>query len=617
MTAHLVWATVTGLVAVAAAWAVRKGAARWRYAILLAALVRFAVPTGWVQAVGARLAPMVPVQTRTTQAVEDLRRLLLRPGPAADVGRVPGRGSGSAGAAVVWVWAAGTAACLWVWARRTAVRIGAIRAANAAETEALARACRSLGMRGALELRIASADMAPGALGWWRPAVVLPEGLSAQLSSAEIEAVLAHEVAHILRRDNLWAAVAHAVVSVFWFHPLVWWIERRMLEERETACDEMVVGIGTHPEVYLSGILKVCRMAFAGAEGYAGANGSNLEMRMERIMARNAARVSGGARALAGALVGVAVMLPLAGGYLKAQQQESQEKAGQARGFFEQGTAALSQKQYDAAERAFRQAHEADPENVRYFSGIVEARIEAGHGDEALALARDEAAKRPQNEELQMVLGNVAVRTGNYELAVATFTRIRNGMDGKSSRLGELYTRLGETYRRMGDLGQAITALKRAVEYQPEAPAPLATLALTLDTAGQTGEAEQAYRGVLKLDPKNGVALNNLAFLLASHGGDLDEAIEYANAAREALPKLTEVMDTLGYIYLARKQSDAAFGAFREAVLQAPGVKDYRSHLLLSIEQQRDRSAKAEELRVALREEPTAENQERVKKLLQ
>jgi beta-lactamase regulating signal transducer with metallopeptidase domain len=84
------------------------------------------------------------------------------------------------------------------------------------------------------------------------------------LEEAELESVLAHEVAHVGRRDNLVAALAHAIVSVFWFHPLVWWIERRMLAERETACDEFVLARGMRAEDYVAGISKVCCIAFAG-----------------------------------------------------------------------------------------------------------------------------------------------------------------------------------------------------------------------------------------------------------------------------------------------------------------------------------------------------------------
>ena len=305
MMEHVTASTAAALVALGAAWALRRGPARGRYALLLAALLRFALPTAWLDAAGRTMAPMLPAPARPTQAMEDLRRLLLHPGALLPAPAVPVPGAPSLPAIF---WAAGTAVCVGLWTRQLRLRPAAVRPPGDAEWAAFHRARRALGITGAADLRIVAATWVPGAMGIFRPAVLLPEGLAAQLTEPELDAVLAHELAHVLRRDNLWAAVAHAVVAVFWFHPLVWWIERCMLKERETACDEAVLGRGTLPEVYLAGILKVCRVAYAGAAGYAGANGSNLEIRMEKIMSNNVPRSSLVQRAALGALMTVTAL---------------------------------------------------------------------------------------------------------------------------------------------------------------------------------------------------------------------------------------------------------------------------------------------------------------------
>jgi tetratricopeptide (TPR) repeat protein len=113
------------------------------------------------------------------------------------------------------------------------------------------------------------------------------------------------------------------------------------------------------------------------------------------------------------------------------------------------------------------------------------------------------------------------------------------------------------------------------------------------------------------------VARNNLAYLLAAHGGSLDEALDLAKDAQLFLPQLTETTDTLGFVYLMRKDSDNALAAFRTVVLKEPGMATYRNHLGAAIEQKGDRSSASEALKVALRAEPTDENQELIKKLLE
>ena len=84
-------------------------------------------------------------------------------------------------------------------------------------------------------------------------------GIIERLTPTQLEAVLAHELTHVWRRDNLTAAMHMIVEAVFWFHPLVWWIGARLVEERERACDEEVLRLGNEAQVYAESILKVCQ----------------------------------------------------------------------------------------------------------------------------------------------------------------------------------------------------------------------------------------------------------------------------------------------------------------------------------------------------------------------
>ena len=104
----------------------------------------------------------------------------------------------------------------------------------------------------------------PGVVGIWRPVLLLPEGLADRLTPAQLNAVIAHERCHVGRHDNLAAAVHMLVEAIFWFHPLVWWIERRMIDERERACDEAVLRAGNDPDEYAEGILDRLQIHPAG-----------------------------------------------------------------------------------------------------------------------------------------------------------------------------------------------------------------------------------------------------------------------------------------------------------------------------------------------------------------
>src|SRR5262249_31795680 len=84
-------------------------------------------------------------------------------------------------------------------------------------------------------LRATTRQFEPGIVGIRRPTLLLPAGIEARLAPEQMRAVLAHERCHLRWRDNLTAALHMLVETVFWFHPLVWWIGRRLIEERERA----------------------------------------------------------------------------------------------------------------------------------------------------------------------------------------------------------------------------------------------------------------------------------------------------------------------------------------------------------------------------------------------
>jgi uncharacterized protein (TIGR03435 family) len=115
------------------------------------------------------------------------------------------------------------------------------------------------------------------------------------------------------------------VETIFWFHPLVWWIGKRMVEERERACDEEVLRLGSEPRVYAEGILNVCKSYLSSPLACAsGVTGSDLKRRIEAIVTNRAARnldtrrrillIAGGAVAFIGPIaVGIFGALPSRG----------------------------------------------------------------------------------------------------------------------------------------------------------------------------------------------------------------------------------------------------------------------------------------------------------------
>jgi beta-lactamase regulating signal transducer with metallopeptidase domain len=136
-----------------------------------------------------------------------------------------------------------------------------------------------------VEVRTSPGLPEPGVVGWLRPVLLLPHGIAERLTPSEMNAILAHELSHVRRRDNLLACVHMAVETIFWFHPLVWWIGARLLDERECACDEEVVNQGNQPDIYAEAILNVCKLYVKPPlVCVSGVTGSDLRRRIEAIM---------------------------------------------------------------------------------------------------------------------------------------------------------------------------------------------------------------------------------------------------------------------------------------------------------------------------------------------
>ncbi|MGA3042790.1 MAG: tetratricopeptide repeat protein, partial [Bryobacteraceae bacterium] len=257
---------------------------------------------------------------------------------------------------------------------------------------------------------------------------------------------------------------------------------------------------------------------------------------------------------------------------------------------FSLGMLAMKQGHLIEAEAIFRKGYAAHPKDGRDLVGLVEVLAAQGHFDQGIQALQAEVSRNPNRNDLRVALGNLAVRAGKYDLAIGQFQTVLAALDKNSSARGDIYFRLGETLRKKGDLKNSIQYLYQARQALPVNSLVVEELALALQFDGRKPEARDAYEQAIKLDPQNGMALNNLAFLMADAGfGDLDTALTYAQRAKQALPNLTEVSDTLGWIYLKKNMSDNAMDVFQTLVTQKPDNPTYRFHLGMAYAQKGDK----------------------------
>jgi bla regulator protein blaR1 len=300
--------------------ALRRHDARVRYWLWAAASVKFFVPFSWLMSLGAlvewRTAPAIAQPAATFVIQEILAAPLLYDA----VPQVP-QDTNIGRWVVLGVWLAGTTVVFFWWGRQWRAMRSALRNATPL---LLGPDCDA----GGLTVMSSPSAFEPGVVGILRPVLLLPEGLVDRLTRGQLDAILAHERAHVRAHDNLVAVVHMAVEAIFWFHPLVWWIERRMIDERERACDEAVIRAGKQPVDYAEGILAVCRWSHEWpVMCVSGVTGSDLRTRIEAILANRLGRrlQMTGRLLLAGAAL-IVIGGPIGIGLLDAAVPEATER---------------------------------------------------------------------------------------------------------------------------------------------------------------------------------------------------------------------------------------------------------------------------------------------------
>jgi tetratricopeptide (TPR) repeat protein len=283
---------------------------------------------------------------------------------------------------------------------------------------------------------------------------------------------------------------------------------------------------------------------------------------------------------------------------------------------FQLGVVNLAEQKYKDAEETFRKAYQLNPTNPRGLLGVVECNIAEKKPDAAIAVLQNESSQAPNRLDLKVALGNTALRLGKYDLALQAYNNALALVDKNSQQRGDVYLRLGETYRRKGDANSAITALQKARDAAPDNVVVLSTLAMVLDSNGHWAEAKKVYDASLKIRSDDPVALNNDAYLMAEHGGDLDQALSMAVKAKQLLPNLTEISDTLGVIYLKKQMSPQAVDVFQELVQKDPQSSTYHYHLGMAFAQKGDSPHAAQELQAALKYNPPPDERQQIQDLL-
>jgi tetratricopeptide (TPR) repeat protein len=252
----------------------------------------------------------------------------------------------------------------------------------------------------------------------------------------------------------------------------------------------------------------------------------------------------------------------------------------------------------------FRKAYRVDPTRLNGLLGLVEVYFAQNEPDQAINLLASEASKSPKRADLRRELANAEVRARRYDKAIAEYQAALTQTSNNPEQQADILSRIAQAYALQGDFARGLEIVQQATALQPKNTGYAFMLAQYLDGAGKKKEAAEAYRAMLKADPKATTVLNNLAYLIADNGGDLNEALGLAQQARREDPNSAEIMDTLGWVYLKKDLVDSSVRTYEEVLQKQPDNPVYLYHYAIALARQGKIEDSVKQLNVALGKNP-------------
>jgi uncharacterized protein (TIGR03435 family) len=290
---HFLWqgAIIVAIYAAARKWGARTLGPNGRYFLACAALMAMAIApmVTWIVLRGptpesVAITFTAPMSTARTEPARSISLAL-----PSDADRA------MPGVFLSWVvafWLTGATAFSlrllggWILAERLGSRM--VRPAAADWQRTFERLKTRICVSRPVRLLVSGLLQAPAAVGWLWPVVLVPAGALAGLPTAQLEALLLHELAHIRRHDYLVHILQSVIEAVFFYHPGVWWISNHMRAERELCCDDIAVSVTCDPVIYARALAEFDSARLIQPTVMA-ASGGSLSDRIARLLGQSSA----------------------------------------------------------------------------------------------------------------------------------------------------------------------------------------------------------------------------------------------------------------------------------------------------------------------------------------
>ena len=241
------------------------------------------------------------------------------------------------------------------------------------------------------------------------------------------------------------------------------------------------------------------------------------------------------------------------------------------------GMLALLKNDVRGARAAFERGQALDPKSIDLLAGLIALDLKANNSSGARGRI-DQRLKEGTTPALLLIAARTYWATNDQ---VAAERALRQAIEADPALLTP-YEMLGQLYMAQKKLDQARSEFETMAKRQAKPVGPLTMSGMILLTQGQTDLARKRFEDVLAIDPRAVIAANNLAWIRAEAGDDLDTALKLAQTATAQAPDQPELMDTLGWVYYKKNLPELAVPLFARCVEKEPSRGMFRYHLGLA-----------------------------------
>lgn len=266
---------------------------------------------------------------------------------------------------------------------------------------------------------------------------------------------------------------------------------------------------------------------------------------------------------------------------------------------YEAGLTAVAQGDAARASRYFERARQLRPAYTDPLIELIKLDVEGKNVGQARRRVDEVLSKAPNSIEARLIAGTTYAM---IDPAIAE-RHLRSVLELDASNI-TAYETLAALFMSQNKLEQAKAEFINLTKQQPSNVAPATMVGILCEAMGNRAEAEQWYQQALKIDGRAATAANNLAWMYADEGRNLEAAVELATIARGELPRQPEVTDTLGWAYLKKGFLEQAVRTLQDAVQQSPNTPLFHYHLGLAYSLKGEDGRARQSLQQALKLDP-------------